>query len=483
MTELHMNAAVMAADQSEPLGWPLLKSAIVAALAGFLFGYDTGVISGSQLYFTEYFSLSAAEQGWAVGSALYGCLLGALVAGLLTSRYGRRPALIFSAILFVISAVGSGAAESLTSLSIYRLIGGIGVGLASMAAPMYIAEIAPAAVRGKLVSLYQFAIVLGFFVVFLASYGIGGGNVAALSAEAQADAHAYNLSHGWRWMLWSETPVAVAFLLLLLLVPESPRWLVLKGQSSRALGVIRNLGYPQPEQQLNAIEQDVGASSAGHWRQLLAKPLRNLLLVGILLSVFQQVTGINAILYYGAEIFSQALGYGPADALKQQLWLGGVNFAATIVAIVTVDRWGRKPLLLLGLTGMMLGLLIFSTMLLTGKLGMTALISILLFIGAFAISMGPVVWVLLSEMFPNQYRAQALSIAVAAQWLFNAIVAGLFPVVNQLAINQSLFNGALPYLIFAAFCLLALVFVVLAVRETKGQSLEDLSKVWTKQDN
>lgn len=466
-----------------PIGL-LIKNTSVVALAGLLFGYDTGVISGSQMYFTEYFSFTPAQQGWAVGSALYGCLLGALVAGFCTRKWGRKPTLLVSAVLFMLSAWGSGAAEGLQALAIYRLIGGLGVGMASMAAPMYIAEISPAYLRGRMVSLYQLAVVVGFFVVFLASYYIGGGHSTGLSGAALSELHQYNVEQGWRVMLWSELPVAVAFFLLLLTVPESPRWLVMVQRRQEAKQLLINISGNEvlASRELAAIEADTQHSGGISWAVLWRSPLRYALLVGVLLSVFQQVTGINAILYYGAEIFSKALGYGAEDALKQQLWLGAVNLAFTFVAIFTVDRWGRKPLLMYGVCGMMVGLLVLAATLMFNGMGVVSLLAVLTFIGAFALSMGPVVWVLLSEIFPNQVRAQCLSIAVAAQWLFNALVASSFPLINEHPINASVFHGALPYLIFAGFCLLTLIFVYRWVPETKGRSLEQMSALWDKGD-
>ncbi|MDN3640721.1 sugar porter family MFS transporter [Simiduia curdlanivorans] len=467
-----------------PMG-QLIKNTLVVALAGLLFGYDTGVISGSQMYFTEYFRFTPAEQGWAVGSALYGCLVGALAAGFCTKQWGRKLTLLASALLFVISAYGSGAADSLTALALFRWVGGLGVGMASMAAPMYIAEISPAHLRGRMVSLYQLAVVIGFFVVFLASYFIGGGQTADLSVQQLETLHRYNIDSGWRWMLWSELPIAAAFFLLLFSVPESPRWLVMAGRRTAAKDGLHKLCGNEvlAARELLAIEADVAKSVALSWRQLFSLcwhkgPLRYALIVGVLLSIFQQVTGINAILYYGAEIFSNALGYGAEDALKQQLWLGGVNLIFTFVAIFTVDRLGRKPLLMLGALGMMLGLLLLAATLMAERVGVMSLVGVLTFIGAFAVSMGPVVWVMLSEIFPNAVRAQCLSIAVAAQWLFNAFVAHSFPLINEHAVNSTVFSGALPYLLFAFFCLLSLLFVWRWVPETKGRSLEQMATLW-----
>ena len=459
----------------------VIKIALVAAIGGFLFGFDTGVIGGTQLFFTKYLDLSPAQQGWAVGSALYGCFFGALVAGYLTNAISRKYTLIFAAVLFSISAWGSGIADSLSTLVVYRIIGGIGIGFASMAAPMYIAEISPAAQRGRMVSLYQLAIVVGFFAVFLATYYIGGGNSAELTAEQTKNIYQYNLERGWRVMFWSELPVAILFLFMLFFVPHSPRWLALKGRKQDAVNVLTRLSSsPEAaENEYRVIEQSIEQVQITNVKALIVGGLVFATFIGVMLSIFQQTSGINAILYYGAEIFSNALGYGPQDALKQQLWLGAVNLIFTFVAIFTVDKWGRKPLYLCGTAGMIISLTILGYTIQAEVLGIASLIAILVFVGSFALSMGPIVWVVLSEMFPNKARSLCMSIAVGAQWLFNGVVASSFPLVNRSDLNQTEFNGAMPYYIFAAFCAIAFVFVWRYLPETKGKSLEEIENIWS----
>jgi len=461
----------------------VLKNTAVVALAGLLFGYDTGVIGGSQLYFTEYFQLTPAQQGWAVSSALYGCLLGAISAGYLTKALSRKYTLILAAFLFSLSAWGSGIADSLEVLVVYRIIGGLGVGMASMAAPMYIAEISPPAERGRMVSYYQLAVVVGFFVVFLATYYIGGGDTSGKSSEAIAHLHEHNVHQGWRIMLWSELLPALAFFVLLFFVPHSPRWLMLKARHSEAKQVLRSItaNDMEADQEFKEIQASLSTHQTDSSFAVFSKTLGFILFLGVMLSIFQQVTGINAILYYGAEIFSNALGYGAEDALKQQLWLGAVNLAFTFVAIYTVDRWGRKPLLLVGTLGMFIGLAVLGLTIYNQQMGILSLLAILLFIGAFALSMGPVVWVMLSEIFPNRIRSFAMSLAVAAQWLFNGIVANCFPLVNSSGLNLHQFNGALPYFIFAGFCLITMAFVWKLVPETKGKSLEEMEMLFEQQ--
>jgi len=458
----------------------ILRITIVAALGGLLFGYDTGVIAGSQLYFTEYFKFTPGEQGWAVSSALYGCLVGALAGGYLTKHISRKYTLILSAILFTVSAWGSGIADNLSQLVIYRIVGGLGVGMASLAAPMYIAEISPPKDRGRMVSYYQLAVVIGFFTVFLATYFIGGGDTHGVSPEAIEEIHEHNVNQGWRVMFLSELLPAIAFLVLLFTVPHSPRWLMLKGRIEEAKSVLAGITSSEQEAaaELSDIERSLSNNPSPKMAVLFAKGIGFALFLGVMLSIFQQITGINAILYYGAEIFSNALGYGPEDALKQQLWLGAVNLIFTFVAIYTVDSLGRKPLFIAGTIGMFLGLSVLGLTIYTQQMGVISLVAILLFIGSFAMSMGPVVWVMLSEIFPNNVRSVAMSIAVAAQWLFNAIVANSFPLVNGSNLNQDSFNGALPYFIFAFFCVIAMIFVWKLVPETKGKTLEEMDKLW-----
>jgi SP family xylose:H+ symportor-like MFS transporter len=447
--------------------------AVVASLGGLLFGYDTGVINGTQFYFSKYFELTAAMKGWVVGSALIGCFFGAIVAGPLSKAWGRKKSLIISAMLFTLSAWGSGLPEmlpqSVTLLVIFRLIGGLGIGIASMNAPMYIAELSPASIRGKMVSYYQMAIVVGFFVVFLATYFIG-----------QSGDEIYNLNVGWRWMFWSELIPCSLFLAMLLLVPRSPRWLVMKGKDKEALSVLSRIhGDDIAAKEFKEIKQSVGNDSDASFKDAFRKGIFPIIIIGTVLSALQQFTGINAVLYYGADIFEKALGFGQEDVLAQQILLAGVNFAFTFVAMFTVDKWGRKPLLIAGGIGMALGFGILGTSLMIDQVGLVSLIGILLFIGSFAMSMGPIVWVMLSEMFPNNIRSVAMSIAVAAQWLSNYVVSQSFPVVVDSEANKGDFwNGSLPYFIFMAFIAVIIWFTIKFIPETKGKSLEEVENIW-----
>jgi len=460
----------------------ILGITAVATLGGFLFGYDTGVISGSQLFFTEYFQFDEVQKGWAASSALFGCLVGALMAGALCNKYSRKYVLIAAGILFSISAWGSGIPESLDVLVVFRIVGGLGVGLASMAAPMYIAEIAPPRDRGRLVSYYQLAIVLGFFVVFLATYFIGGGDVSGLDAVAKAKLYEYNKTQGWRVMFWSELIPSLAFTILLFFVPHTPRWLVMKGRYENAKNVLKKVSENHVEQELEEIKQSLERNLNAETPNIFSGYLFKVLIIGMALSMFQQITGINAILYYAADIFHNALGMPKEDALSQQLWLGAVNLVFTFIAIYQVDRWGRKPLLIIGTIGMMVGISILGITLYIDQKGVVSLIGMLAFVGSFALSMGPVTWVMLSEIFPTRVKGMAMSIAVAVQWLFNGLLTLFFPIISKSDLNQQEMNGSLPYFLFAVLCLATILFVWRMVPETKGKTLEEMEEFWKKQD-
>ena len=451
----------------------LVFISFIAALGGFLFGYDTGVINGTQFYFSKFFNLDAATKGWVVGSALLGCFLGAIVAGPMSKKYGRKTSLIISAVLFSLSAWGSGLPEILPQtipmLVFFRIVGGLGIGIASMNAPMYIAEISPANIRGKMVTLYQMAIVLGFFIVFLVTYQIGSG-----------ESEAYNLERGWRVMFWSELVPCLLFLILLFFVPRSPRWLMMKNREEDAIKVLSRIqGADEAHEKANEIKNSLEQHTSISFKQVFTKGILPIVLIGSFISFLQQFTGINAVLYYGADIFEKALGFGQEDVLAQQVLLAGVNVIFTVLAMFTVDKWGRKPLVISGSIGMFLGFAFLSITLMTDSVGILSLIGILLFVGSFAMSMGPVVWVMLSEMFPNNMRSVGMSIAVAVQWAANYLVSQSFPIVAESEINnEGVWNGSLPYFIFMAFILIIIWFVHKMMPETKGRTLEEIEKVW-----
>ncbi|KAB8154988.1 sugar porter family MFS transporter [Kordia sp. TARA_039_SRF] len=451
----------------------LLLITAISALGGLLFGYDTGVINGAQFYLSKYFELDATLKGWVVGSALLGCLVGAIVAGPLSIKIGRKWSLIISAILFTISAWGSGLPEmfpeTVTMLVVFRIIGGLGIGIASMNAPMYIAEIAPSNIRGKMVTYYQLAIVIGFFVVFLATYFIGNS-----LTEAE------NLQFGWRRMFWSELVPSLLFLILLFFVPKSPRWLAIKGEDEEALQILNKVhGAEQAQNEIKEIKASLKQKDNKVKVNYFSKAILVIIIIGTALSVLQQFTGINAVLYYGADIFEKALGFGKEDVLAQQILLAFVNLVFTFVAMYTVDKYGRKPLLYVGSIGMIVGFLLLGISLQQEAVGLVSLIGVLIFIGSFALSMGPVVWVILSEMFPNKIRSVAMSVAVAAQWGANYLVSQTFPMVMESeANNSSPWNGSMPYFIFIAFILVIIFLTYKFIPETKGKSLEEIEGFW-----
>ncbi len=467
---------------------------IVITLGGLLFGYDTGVINGTQFYFSKYFELTGALKGFIVSSALLGALAGAAFSGLLSKSIGRKNSLIIAAILFTISAWGSGLPsilpESVSLMVVFRILGGIAIGIASMNAPMYIAEIAPAEKRGNLVTFYQLAIVIGFFVVFLATYFIGNG-----MSEQE------NITEGWRYMFWSELIPASLFLVLLFFVPKSPRWLMLKGKEAEAKNIlVRIHGEEIANREIVEIRESIIKDGNGAKASVFSKSLLPIIIIGTILSVLQQFTGINAVLYYGADIFEQALGFGQEDILAQQILLATVNLLFTFIAMFTVDKLGRKPLLIIGGFGMLVGFLMMGFTLyfssyahlnsagmptISATEGIISLIGILIFIGSFAMSMGPVVWVILSEIFPNRIRSVAMSIAVAGQWLANYFVSQTFPIVvdsdvNKLQIDGGIWNNALPYFLFSGFIVIIILFVWKFIPETKGKTLEDMEKIFEK---
>lgn len=446
---------------------------IVTAMGGLLFGYDTGVINGTQFYFSKYFELDPALKGWVVGSALVGCFSGALLAGMLSKAIGRKYSLIISAVLFTISAWGSGLPsflpESVSLMVFFRIIGGLGIGIASMNAPMYIAEISPADKRGLMVTYYQLAVVIGFFAVFLVTYFIGN-----VRTEQE------NIDYGWRLMFWSELGPCLLFLIPLFFVPKSPRWLALKGWNEESLRVLNKIHGPEMAQkEYEEIQESLASDAKKVKVNLWQKGVIGIVVIGTILSMLQQFTGINAVLYYGADIFEKALGFGQEDILAQQILLAGINLVFTFVAMATVDKFGRKPLLYVGSVGMFLGFLILTVTLMTNSVGVLSLIGVLLFIASFAMSMGPVVWVVLAEMFPNNIRSGAMSVAVAAQWAANYFVSQTFPMVAESHANSGDFwRGSLPYVLFMFFILVIFVFTYKYIPETKGKSLEQLEKMW-----
>jgi SP family xylose:H+ symportor-like MFS transporter len=445
----------------------LLFIALSAALGGLLFGYDTAVISGAIGNLSKYFDLNAIETGWAISSALLGCLIGALFSDYLSSKFGRKATMFITALLFILNSIGTAYPETFTLFVIFRIIGGIGVGIASMVVPMYIAEIAPPKRRGALVGNYQLAIVIGIVVVYFVNYFI------ALQGDA-----IWNLNTGWRWMFGSEIIPSILFLIFIFLIPESPRWLIQENKITKAIQVLEKLNS---KEEANAIQNEIIASleigSKNQWKYLVQSKLKKALFVGIGLSILQQLTGINAILYYAPEIFKN-LGSSTDTSLLETSTLGVVNLIATLFAIRLVDKMGRKPLLYIGSIGMAISLAVVGIAIHFNASGNWVLPFLLLFMASFSISWGPIVWVLLSEIFPNKIRSLALAISVFIQWGANFAVTQFFP---SLVENQWLnahFNGAFPFYLFSVICFVSFVFVNKLVPETKNISLEQMDTLW-----
>jgi len=439
---------------------------LVAALGGLLFGYDTGVINGAIGPLKAYFALDAKWTGWAMGCALVGCAIGAGAAGVLSDRFGRKKVLILSAVLFLVSAVGTAIPKSITAFIIYRILGGLGVGAASICSPMYIAEISPARIRGRMVSINQFAIVTGFLVVYFVNYFI------ALQGDT-----AWNEQLGWRWMFGSESLPALLLLVLLFFVPESPRWLTRQNRSEEALEILTRVdgaGYARTE----LLEmKDAIAHESGSLRQLLEPGMKIVLVIGIVLAVLQQITGINVFLYFGTEIFKK-MGSGTNAALLQTVVVGAVNLSFTVVAIWTVDRLGRKPLMIIGSAGMGISLLAMGLAAYLQRTELWVLLFILGYIACFALSVGPVTWVILSEIFPTRIRGRAMAIATVCLWIANYVVSQTFPMMDESPWFVETFHRAFPFWLYGVFCAVLLVFVWRFVPETKGKTLEEIEKHW-----
>jgi len=448
---------------------------LVAALGGFLFGFDSGVINGTVTALSTTFETDNIGTGFNVASVLLGCALGALTAGPLADKVGRKPVMLGTAIIFAISAYGSGAADSSTQFILYRLFGGVGIGAASVLAPAYIAEISPSAIRGRLASLQQMAIVLGLFFAFLSNYLIAesaGGAQAILFADIAA----------WRWMFWVELIPAVLFFFGVLLIPESPRYLVAQNQTSRALAIFKKISSALPEHKVAEVKESLHGDEKPRLRDLFIegqKKLHPIIWVGVGLSVFQQFVGINVVFYYGAELW-QAAGFKESDALFINVLTGTTNVLSTLIAIALIDKIGRKPLLMTGSLGMFvsLGILTYifangavdstGQLALTDTSGTVALIAANLFVVFFGLSWGPVVWVLLGEIFNNRIRGAALAFAASIQWLANFAITMSFPIMLSSLGLASAYGFYTLSALFSAF------FVLKFIKETKGKTLESM---------
>jgi sugar porter (SP) family MFS transporter len=435
---------------------------LVAALGGLLFGYDTAVISGAIGFLTRHFELNELQKGWAASCALVGCIVGAAGAGVLNDWLGRKKVMLLAAVLFSVSAIGAAIPTGLTAFVVARVLGGIGIGVASMTSPLYIAEISPAAVRGRLVSVNQFAIISGMLVVYFVNTLI-----------ARTGDESWNVEQGWRWMFASGLIPAMVFGLLVCFIPESPRWLTRRGRSDEALEVLARVGGLDHARSELAEIKDTIAGEGGSVAQLLGPEVRAPLVIGIVLAVLQQVTGINVVLYYAPEIFKSA-GMETSTALNNTVIVGVVNLVFTVLAIRVVDRVGRRPLLLLTSIGMGVFLVLLGGAFVLGKPGgLWVLLFVLGYVASFAVAMGPVVWVVMSEIFPTRIRGVAMSIATVCLWVACFAVSQFFPVMLKSLAGYVFF-------VYAVMCAVAVAFVALYVPETKGKSLEEIERGWAR---
>lgn len=439
----------------------VLKVSVVAALGGLLFGYDTAVIAGAIGYLELKFDLSPAMVGWAASSAIWGCVIGAMFAGYLSDRFGRKKILILTAVLFSLSAIGSAIPNTLTQFVIARFVGGLGVGAASMLSPLYISEIAPPNIRGTLVSLYQLAIVIGINLVYFINM-----RIATLNTEA------WNIEYGWRYMLGSETIPAIVFLGLLLLVPESPRWLIKNNREKEARKILEQVNGSAKAEEVIKEVKSVLSLEKGTLKELFQPGLRLALLVGVFLALFSQITGINAIIYFAPEIF-KSVGFATESAFEQTMMIGLVNTVFTFLALWLIDKAGRKKLLLWGVGGMAICLMgvgfCFYFNILQGP---WLLIFILGFIACFASSLGPIPWVIISEIFPTKSRGIAMSFCTVVLWLGVVLITQLTPMLlNSL-------GGAFTFWIFMFNAILLWFFTWKLIPETKQKTLEEIEKHW-----
>ena len=444
--------------------------AFVAALGGLLFGYDWVVIGGAKPFYEVYFHLtSEALIGWANSCALLGCFAGSLVAGSAADKIGRKKLLIISALLFAVSSVLTGWAHAFSAFILWRITGGVAIGLASNVSPMYIAEISPAEWRGRLVSLNQLAIVIGILSAQLANWRIA--EPIPIDLHGVVSASSWNAQYGWRWMFTAVAVPALLFLCTAPFIPESPRWLAARGKAHTALGILRKIGgetYAHSE--LTSMQKSLAAPHARDgWLELFSSPGRKLLAIGAALAVLQQWSGINVLFNYAQEVYQNA-GYGVSEILFNIVITGTINLVFTIVAMLLVDRFGRRRLMIFGCVAIGVSHLAASMAYRAHMQGTWVLVLTLCAIASYAVSLAPVTWVLITEIFPNRMRASAVSISVATLWVASFALTYTFPL-----LNQSL-RASGTFLLYAGICFAGAVFVSMAVNETSGRSLETLEQ-------
>ncbi len=448
---------------------------VIAALGGFLFGFDTAVVSGTLVPLKAQFDLTSFREGALVASALVGCMVGALIAGVVSDQFGRKATLILSAILFLIGFVGTAVPPSVNLLIGARWIGGVGVGIASMLAPMYLSEVSPPHLRGRLIALYQLAITIGIVVAYCSNFGLQWLSTHTLAGLSAGFWRWILVEEVWRGMFGAGLVPGVLFFLLLLLVPETPRWLAKQGRLDEARTVLaRVVGTWEADQELAEIDRALRQEGAS-LLQLLQPGLRVALLVGILLPFFSQVSGINAIVYYGPSIFKEA-GWDLDASLLGQAFIGMVNMAFTFVAIAVVDQLGRKPLLYVGVSGLVIALAIAAALFAAGLTNWQLVAALILYMACFAFSLGPVPWIIIAEIFPTRIRGRAMSVGTFTIWCTNTILMFIVPTLRD--------SLGLPatFAMFAVLVSPALLLTWLLIPETKGRSLEEIERSWQRSD-
>ena len=463
------NAALGGDDYNKGYVWMI---SIVAAMGGLLFGYDWVVIGGAKPFYEKFFALTDANsQGWAMSCALIGCLIGALAAGTASDRFGRKRLLILSALLFMVSSVFTGLAQSFNAFILWRIIGGLAIGLASALSPLYIAEVSPAKVRGRMVALNQFTVVIGILLAQVVNLLIA--EPIAANATAADILVSWNGQTGWRWMFGVTAVPAILFLVTAFLIPESPRWLTKMGRVEEARTILARIFNPaRADEVVREIKSSMQSESAGgsesiNWKAMLDPKVKKALTIGIVLAVFQQWCGINVIFNYAEEIFTNA-GYAVGDILFNIVITGAVNVVFTIAALGLVDRWGRRPLMLFGAASLAISYALLGACYAYQIPGTAVLVLVLVAIGCYAVSLAPITWVVISEIFPNRVRGTATSLAVGALWVACFLLTYTFPFLNQAL------GAAGTFWIYGGICALGFVFVFFKLPETKGKSLEEL---------
>ena len=449
----------------------LLRISLVSAMGGLLFGYDYVVIGGAKPFYERFFDITAFTnlQAWAMSSALVGCIAGAVASGFVSDRFGRKKSLLGSAFLFIIASLGTGFSGSFNIFTGFRMLGGIGIGLASALSPMYIAEITPSRIRGRFVSLNQMTIVIGILLAQVVNLLIA--DKVPDGASDSFIAASWNGQMAWRWMFWACGVPSALFFLLTFFIPESPRWLLKVGKPEAAFPVLEKVGGSEyAQQEVNNIKASLSdASEKVDFKALLNPIFIPILIIGVILAVLQQWCGINTVFNYAEEIFSAA-GYGVSDTLFNIVVTGSVNLVFTFVAMFTVDKWGRKKLMAFGAAGLTLNFILLGSAFFFHLKGVAVLTLVVTAIAIYSMSLAPIVWVILSEIFPNRIRGAAMALATFSLWVACFVLTYTFPLLNKSM------GAAGTFWVYAVICLLGFIFIILKLPETKGKSLEEIER-------